>query len=288
LCDGWIDIVIETKSARVSVEEDVVFGTGGDRDLKCDIYTPPGDAGKDGNGKRSGLLLVHGGAWKLGDRKQLKGYGFLIGREGIVCVASEYRLSEEAQWPAQLHDVKTALRWMRANADRLGIDPDRIAVSGASSGGHTGLIAAGTPNDPAWEGDGGNAEAGSEVAAVVSFYAPTELVPGGSMLADFIELLMGPDATVDDYAAASPVNHIGSDYPPTMILHSNIDDIVPPDQNRNLYRKMVDEGVTVELHVYDGGQPHAFDAEPVLGRESALLIKSFLARHMPAPEATRT
>jgi len=277
--------VSDAKAGRVSVEEDVVFGTGGGRDLKCDIYTPPPTAEGVSDVLRPGLLLVHGGAWKLGDRKQLKGYGFLIGREGVVCVASEYRLSEEAPWPAQLHDVKTAIRWMRANAARLGIDPNRIAISGASSGGHMGLIAAGTANDPAWEGEGSNAGVGSQVAAVVSFYAPTELVPGGPMLTELTELLMGPDATEADYAAASPVNHIGADYPPTMILHSNIDDIVPPEQNQLLYRKMVDEGVIVELHVYDGGQSHAFDAEPALGRESALLIKSFLARHMPAPEA---
>ena len=269
----------EAPKAKVSIEEDVVFGQGGGRDLKCDIYTPPGEA----DGLLPAVLLVHGGAWKLGDRKQLRGYGFLIGREGFVCVASEYRLSEEAQWPAQLHDVKTALRWMHANAERLGIDPDRIAVSGASSGGHMGLMAAATTNDPAWEGDGGHAGERSDFAAMISFYAPVKLEPGGEMLTDFVELLMGPDAVEADYAAASPVDQITADFPPTMILHSNIDEIVPPEQNRLLYRTLIEAGVPVELHVYDG-EPHAFDARPELGRESALLIKSFLNRHMPAPE----
>ena len=268
----------ESQDGKVSLKEDVVFGTGGGRDLKCDVFTPPGES----DGKRPAILLVHGGAWKLGDRKQLRGYGFLIGREGYVCVASEYRLSEEAQWPAQLHDVKAALRWMRANADDLGIDPDRIAISGASSGGHMGLIAAATADDPALAGDGGNDGISDAVAAVISFYAPVELVPGADMLREFVDLLMGPDATAADYAAASPLTYIKAGYPPTMILHSNIDDIVPPEQNRKLYTTLVDAGVPVELHAYDG-EPHAFDARPELGREAARLIASFLNRHMPAP-----
>lgn len=263
---------------RVTIEEDVVFGTGGGRDLKCDVFTPPGGA----DGKAPAILLVHGGAWKLGDYKQLKGYGFLIGREGFVCVASEYRKSEEAAWPAQLHDVKTAIRWMRANADRLGIDLDRIAVSGHSSGGHMALVAAGTADDPALEGDGGNGGVSSKVDAVVSFYAPTELTPSGSMLNEFVALLMGPDASRQDYAAASPVNYIEAGLPPVMLMQSNLDDIVPPPQNWDLYQRLVAAGNKVELHMYDG-EPHAFDARPELGREAALLIKSFLNRHMPGP-----
>lgn len=267
---------------RVTVEEDVVFGTGGGRDLHCDVFTPPGGTESSG-GKAPAILLIHGGAWKLGDYKQLKGYGFLIGREGFVCVASEYRLSEEAPWPAQLHDVKTAIRWMRANADRLGIDPDRIAVSGHSSGGHMALVAAGTADDPACEGDGGNDGVSSKVDAVVSFYAPTELTQSGSMLNEFVALLMGPEATRQDYAAASPVNYVEGGLPPVMLMQSNLDDIVPPPQNWDLYQRLVAAGNKVELHMYDG-EPHAFDARPELGRESAVLIASFLNRHMPGSE----
>ncbi len=112
-----------TDSGRVTIEEGVVFGQGGGRDLRCDIFTPPGkphDA--------PAVLLVHGGGWRSGDRSQLRGYGVLLGREGFVCVASEYRLTPASRWPAQLHDVKAAIRWMRANADRLGID--KVAFDG--------------------------------------------------------------------------------------------------------------------------------------------------------------
>ena len=100
-------------SARGTVEEGVVFGTGGDRDLRCDIYRPP-----DGAANGSAVLLVHGGGWSSGDRTQLRGYGILLGREGYLCVAPEYRLTGEAPWPAQIEDVKAAIRWTRGTASR--------------------------------------------------------------------------------------------------------------------------------------------------------------------------
>ena len=96
------------ESGRVTVEEGVVFGHGGGRELKCDIYTPPGNPTH-----APGVLLIHGGGWSSGDRSQLKGYGFLLGRKGYTCLASEYRLTGEALWPAQIEDVKAAVRYMR-------------------------------------------------------------------------------------------------------------------------------------------------------------------------------
>ena len=150
--------------------EACVFGTGGGRDLRCNVYWPP-QAGT----ARPAVLLVHGGGWVNGDRTQLHGYGILLGRIGYVCVATEYRLAGEAKWPAQIHDVKAALRWMRANAGRLGIDPNKIAVSGNSAGAHLSLMVAGTANMPEFEGEGGNAGVGTEVAACIAFYGPAQL-----------------------------------------------------------------------------------------------------------------
>ena len=153
----------EPSKARVQIQDDVVFGTGGRRELRCDVFTPP-----EGVSNRTGLLLVHGGGWENGDRKQLRGYGILLGRIGYTCVACEYRLSGEAPWPAQLVDVKAALRWMRANSARLGIDADRIAVSGNS---------AGAPANWNWSRDGiGVEEAEQEI---LEFLAQVGLEFGG-------------------------------------------------------------------------------------------------------------
>src|SRR5262245_41430606 len=139
-------VMAESTSGRVTVEQGVVVGRGGERDLLADVYTPP-----DGAANGVGVLLIHGGGWVQGDRSQLRGYGILLGRIGYTSVACEYRLAPASKWPAQIHDVKAALRWMRANAGSLNIDPAKIAVSGNSAGGHLSLIVAGTANMPEFE-----------------------------------------------------------------------------------------------------------------------------------------
>ena len=88
--------MVEPQTGRVTIEYDVVFGQGGGRDLKCNVYTPPQEGAS-----RPAVLLIHGGGWASGDRSQLHGYGILLGRIGYVCVATEYRLSGEAKWPAR-------------------------------------------------------------------------------------------------------------------------------------------------------------------------------------------
>lgn len=262
------------ESGRVTVENDIVFGTGGGRELRCDIYTPPG-APKDA----PGVLLVHGGGWSGGDRSQLKGYGILLGRLGYVCVASEYRLSGESKWPAQIHDVKAALRWMKANAAKLGVDPQRIAVEGNSAGAHLSLMVAGTPNMPEFEGSGGNAGVDTSVAASIAIYAPTDF--GDGPLSGAIEMLMGKDASPDAVRGASPVSHVSPSFPPTLLIHGNKDEIVSVEASLNMYAKLAKAGVPAEIHIY-AEQPHAFDSHPLFGRQCAAVMDLFLKRYITA------
>jgi len=260
------------ESGRVTVEEGVVFGTGGGRELRCDIYTPPG-APKNA----PSVLLVHGGGWSSGDRSQLRGYGILLGRQGFVCVASEYRLSGEAHWPAQIHDVKAALRWMRANHERLGIDPQRIAISGNSAGGHLVLMAGGTPNVAEFEGEGGNPGVDTSVAAVLSFYPPTDLSP--QKLGAAIAALMGPDASAEAVKGASPVTWANKDFPPTAFFHGTKDDLVAATESLRMYELLIRAGASAELHIY-ADEPHAFDSAPLLGRQCADIMALFLKRYV--------
>lgn len=269
-------------SGKVALAQDVVFGTGGGRDLHCDVFRPP-----ENSGRARGLLLVHGGAWVVGDKSQLRGYGFLIGREGTVCVASEYRLAGESQWPAQLHDVKAALRWMRANADELGVDPDRIAICGASSGAHLALLAAGTADQPGLEGDGGNPGVSSRVSAAISFYGPTRLEPHSDMLKDSVDKLLGAGATEATFRQASPAEYASERFPPTMFLHSNQDELVPREQSVEFAEQLVSLGVPTELHVFDN-VPHMFDGSKLLGRQAAAMVNSFLQRYLPDSNGQNT
>lgn len=254
---------------RVTTREGVVFGTGGGRELRCDIYEPP-PAVKNG----IGVLLIHGGGWSSGDRSQLKGYGVLLGRRGYTCIASEYRLTGEALWPAQIEDVKCAIRYTRANAASLGIDPDRLVVSGNSAGGHLSLMAGGARKEAAFEGSGGNEAAASDVAAVISFYPPTGLDrrDWGGMPA-----LFGKGAAVETMRGASPLTYANANFPPTLLIHGNKDEVVPPGEATNMYEALNAAGVPVELHMF-ANQPHGFDADPKLGRQCAEIMLSFMDR----------
>ena len=263
-----------TNENRVNIREGVVFATGGGRDLRCDIFEPPA-----GLAKGTGVLLVHGGGWSSGDRSQLRGYGVLLGRKGYLCVASEYRLTGEALWPAQIEDVKAALRWMRANAEDLGIDPARTVISGNSAGAHLALVAGGTAGMANLEGAGGNPGVASSVAAVIAFYPPTGLEKrswGG------LPSLFGPGAAEATLRTASPLTYASAAYPPTLLIHGNADEVVPAAESTLMYDALHAAGVPVELHMY-AGQPHGFDADPKLGRQCAEVMMSFIERMAPAP-----
>lgn len=256
---------------RVNIREHVNFGTGGGRALHCDVYEPP-----SGTANGIGVLLVHGGGWSGGDRSQLRGYGILLGRCGYLCVASEYRLTGEALWPAQIEDVKAAIRWMRANPASLGIDPERIVISGNSAGGHLSLVAAGTPQVEKFEGNGGNTGVSSAVAASIAFYPPTGLEKrewGG------LPSLFGRDASEETLRTASPLTYAKPGFPPTLIVQGNADDVVPAKEATSMYEALHEAKVPVELHIY-ANQPHGFDADPHLGRQCADIMMSFIQRQL--------
>lgn len=270
--------VMEIQPGRVTVDEGIVFGTGGGRALRCDVYVPPQQADA-----APAVLLVHGGSWDHGDRTQLRGYGIQLARYGFVCVASEYRLSGEAQWPAPLHDVKTALRWMRAESGALGIDPTKICLSGNSAGAHLVLMAAGTANRSEFEGEGGHADATTDVAAVIAYYPPTGL-EGPKHLTDAVQALMGADSTEEDCCAASPVTYASAEFPPTMLLHGTADEVVPHAASLRMHGLLEEAGVPVELHLFPGA-PHAFDAIPEFGRPCVGLMTLFFDRHVVNPRS---
>ena len=269
-----------SSEGRVTVEEGVVYGTAGSggRDLKCDVYRPPGDVSG-----APAVVLVHGGSWRQGDRSQLRGYGILLGRAGYVCVAPEYRLLGEAPWPAAIEDVKAAIRWVRASASSLGVDPGRICIEGNSAGAHLALLAAGTPGLAALEGSGGSPDVSSEVAAVAAIYAPTVFFAEGTERTSgslpFMVLAEGGDA--DAAALASPVAHVSPSFPPTFLAHGTTDTTVPVSASLRMYEELVAVGVPTELHLY-AEQPHAFDAQPQFGRQVAAEMLLFLDRYVPA------
>jgi len=229
----------------IEIEKDVVFGKGGDMDLLLDVYKP-----SPANAKRMAIVHLYGGGFFTGNKQGVATSARAFAGQGYVGIASTYRLTGQGRWPAQIEDTKAAIRWTRANAAKLGIDADKIAVAGYSAGGMLALFAAGTGDRPEFEGKGGNAGVSSKVAACVAFYAATRATPG-----------LMPEGKGEDKAAleaASPGTYISKDFAPTIFLHGLADTTIPYTSSVAFFDKLREAGVKVDLHLLQGA-PHAYE-----------------------------
>ncbi len=261
----------------VNVEKGIEYGRGGETSLKLDLYQPA-DKGKDDAAPRRAIIFVHGGAWKGGNREVYHYYCTKFAEQGYVAATISYRLRDVAPFPAAVQDVKCAVRWLRANADRLDVDPDRIAIAGGSAGGHLSLMAGYVTDHPELEGNGGNPGESSRVQAVVNLYGPTDLTTEFARTKDAVVSFLGGDSYIDRpeiYRLASPVTHVSPDDPPTLILHGSIDSVVPIEQADLLVGKLKEAGVT---YVYDRieGWPHTMDLEANVNRHCIAKMLEFL------------
>ena len=249
----------------MTAQQDVVYGTGDGRELKLDIFPASGS-----HNYRTAVLQLHGGRWRYGNRKMMAEHALALSQFGFTCLATEYRLLSEARWPAPLHDVKAAVRWTRANAERLDIAPDRIVLQGCSAGAYLALMVAGTNGRAEWEGHGGHAEVSSSVNAIVSIYPVTLFKQDWAgcyngdtpiaALGDYVpaSLLLEDRLTEDNIRAISPYTYVTPQFPPTALWHGGADAYVPPSHSLRMYEALVQAGVTVDLHLV-AGVAHVFD-----------------------------
>ncbi len=255
---------------------DVCFASEeGFRPLLLDLTVPEGDGGG-----RPVLVWAHGGAWLGGspfdDPAPMLGadpFGLAL-EHGFALARIQYRLSGEARFPAQLHDVKAALRWLRRFGADLGTDPARNGVWGASAGGHLALMAALTGGRADLEGHVGVTDESSEVAACASWFGPTEFLtmtqqappgaPGHDAPGSPESRLIGAPlrSAPDLAAAASPVSYVTASAPPIFLAHGTEDRIVPYAQSVALAERLQAVGATVTLlpvpsgdHGFMGGDP---------------------------------
>jgi len=267
---------MKIQQGRVSIKEGIVIGEGDGRSLEADVFLPPLE-----EKNRPAVLFIHGGGWIEGDRSQLRGYGILLARLGFVCMCNSYRLSNESIWPAQIQDVNCAIRYLRANATDLGLDPDRIGVSGNSAGGHLSLMAAATNYDQIFEGEGGSNEVSSEIKAVCAIYPPTTIrqLEMLNPLENAFLMLMGKEAKKEDYDKASPLNYVTEDYPPCMLIHGSTDSVVRLKDSTKFYEKLIEFNRPASLHIFSE-EEHAFDGEPDYGRAIADLQALFFLKYL--------
>lgn len=277
------------------------------RTLTMDVHVPA---------RRSGpvpcVVWIHGGAWLTGDRRYPptawpNGALFqAIIDAGMAVATIDYRHSREASFPAQLHDAKAAVRYLRGFASRLAIDPDRIGVWGESAGGHLAALLA-LVDDPSLEGSEGLTGPSSHVSAVVDWYgvadvrtmpkmadsAPPKLPPGvelppGADLSNLfaeepIDILLArsPLPEEDQLRLLSPVAHARADAPPFLLAHGDSDGLVPATQSQELADALRGVGAEAEL-VFVPGADHVFlGADPLPLMDDAV---AFLRRHLAAAE----
>lgn len=259
----------------VELTSDIEFGTGGGRPLQLDLYTPA-----KREGKAPAIVFLHGGGWSGGKRRDLRFYAAEFAGRGLVAICPSYRLSREAPFPAAVEDVKCAVRWLRAHAEKFGVDPDRIAVSGNSAGGHLAMMVGYSPGQ--FEGSGGWAEFSSSVRAVVNFYGPYDLTTPFATQSDLVKRFLGGKSHAEHpqiYRDASPSFHLAKGAPPTLVFHGDIDDVVPIDQAESLVARLKELGVE---HAYDRfpGWPHAMDLAAPVNARCVARMEEFFAKHL--------
>lgn len=236
------------------VHPNLVYATSDDRQLKLDLYLP--------NNKQSSKLIiwVHGGAWHRGSKAKPP-VEVLNGEYALASV--EYRLSGEATFPAQVHDIKAAIRFLRAHANKYGFERDRFAIWGASAGGHLASLVGLTNNHAELEGNLGKyTHESSSIELIIDCYGPTNFISilaqstnhGLSVRAPALALLLGGviKSKMDQANLASPVNHVDKSDPPLLIMHGDQDIQVPINQSHELHGLYKESKRPVEFYVAHG------------------------------------
>jgi len=276
----WTWFLKMKASPKPSWERDIPFWTipGTERELLCDVWRPA-------NGNVSGLTLVffHGGAWYIGDKDLLTRPFFRhLTAQGHTVMDVSYRLCPEVDIYGMIGDVKRAIAWMKANASRYGVNPEKIVLGGGSAGGHLALLAAYTPQHPELTPEDIKG-ADQSVCGVLSYYGPTDLLASYShmnqkQMVDLPPVPIGPDSTKNmrdagrldillgghpqnalyTYQLASPITHVHPGCPPTLLIQGNQDLVTSPDATSALHTKLVESGVP-SINLIFPWTAHAFD-----------------------------
>lgn len=263
-------VQVTTWPGGVTSLADVTYKvTSGYRPQIIDIYMPPKPA-KGAAKPRPLVMYIHGGGWMNGTTRNagaLANFPAALARlasEGFVVASLEYRLAKEARFPAQVQDARDALRFLKANAAKYGIDPARSAVWGGSAGGHLAALTALSCGDTSLDQPGVAAPAGSEcVQASVIWYGVFDFAalaanrPGGSDGAGQGLLGCSGPCTAEQYAPASPVSYIDAKDPPMLLIHGNDDKTVPVAQSHLAEARLKAAGVKVDS-IYLPGIDHSF------------------------------
>jgi pectinesterase len=237
---------------------DVEFARYGDSSLKLDLFRP-----KNQSRRLPAVVGIHAGAWQRGNKKNFRKPCLALASRGFVTVSINYRLSDEASFPAQIEDCKAAVRWLRASADKYGIDENRIGAIGHSAGGHLAALLATTGGVSELEGDGGNPSQSSDVQAAVAIGGQTDLLndhvrkESATERGEFWRKFLGGSQVekTDLYRLASPIHHFDNDDPPLYLITGERDELVT--RGDEIRKKLEQNRIPTGLTIIESA-PHAF------------------------------
>jgi acetyl esterase/lipase len=268
--------------SAIHTSEDVVFATINGQDLHMNLAWPEEPPALP----MPCVVWIHGGGWWEGDHRGLE--HLALAERGYFAANIEYRLSQVAILPAQIHDCKLALRYLRAHAEEHRLDPERIGVWGGSAGGHLSALLGTSAGVAELEGEGGYPQQSSAVQAVADYCGPTDLTqmyrgqPEIEILTQIMDQFLGGpvEERLDLARLGSPIEYVSPESAPFLIIHGEADEIVPLEQSVRLDAALRAAGVESELIVVKGAG-HGFPPECEPSPEQLLeRCVEFFDRHL--------
>ena len=265
--------------AAPRVQRDIPFARVGPSELRLDLYLPENEP--------VGLIVwVHGGAWRAGSRASVDVVGLTA--RGWAIASVDYRLSPVARFPAQAHDIKAAIRHLRAHAAEHGYPPSRVVIAGSSAGAHLAALVGVSNGHAELEGKvGADLQQSSDVQAIVSLYGASNLTSilsqstphGLDVRVPALELLLGakPEAAPELARLASPVFHVDAKDPPLLLLHGDQDNQMPINQSHELQGAYEKLGLPVRMVVVHGS---GHGGPAFTSADNLALIDEFLRRQL--------
>jgi acetyl esterase/lipase len=235
----------------VSFERNVVYGKGGDEELKLNVSRP-----KETKQPAPCIVVIHGGAWRAGNKDGHDNLTWMFAERGYVSATIGYRFCPKHTFPAQIEDAKCAVRYLRANAEKYGIDPQRIGAIGFSAGAHLSLMLGVMGRDDGLEGTGGWQDQPSQVGAVVSYFGPTDFladdIPEVSkpLLKDFVGGT--PQDKPEANKQASPITYVTKGDAPILFFQGTRDPLVPHTQTYRMIESLTQAGVPARAEILVG------------------------------------
>jgi acetyl esterase/lipase len=242
---------------EIEYQKGLIYAKYGTREMHVDLFKPKR------KGKFPAVIIVHGGAWITGHYTMENPLAITLAKLGYVTITVEHRLSNEKKYPAQIHDLKASVRWLRANAKRFDIDEKRIGAVGASSGGHLVALLGATNEMPNFEGNGGNEKFSSRVQSVVDIDGTATFIDPGNIEKE----IKGPwntNTTLTGFSfaenpaiwtEASPITHVNKKSSPILFLNSSSNR--PFQQREEMSAKLNNLGIFSEIVVVPD-TPHPF------------------------------